>query len=403
MRVLFADKLPDRARTRLMSAGFQVRVDSKLDGDTLVGALGEWAPDVLVVRSTKVPKAAIDAGSSLSLIVRAGAGVNTIDLDAASRLGIHVSNTPGKNAVAVAELTFALLLALDRHVAEGAAALRAGSWDKERFSKAMGLKGRRLGVLGMGDIGREVVTRALAFGMEVHAWSRSLTDDAAGLLGVRRHATPEDVARRADVLTLHLALTPETRGLVGDSILSALRPGALLLNTSRAEVLDEAALLAALEQRGLRAGLDVFAGEPSVGKAAFDHPLARHPSVVGSHHIGASTDEAQEAVADEVCAIIEGYRRTGSVRNCVNLAARSAATHVLAVRHRDRVGVLASVLGCLREGALNVQEMDNVLFAGGMAAIARISVAGVPPEAVVARVRLVPDVLAVTVVPVTAG
>ncbi len=398
MRVLFADKLPDRARVDLASSGFEVKAEAGTQGDALVARLAEWNPDVLVVRSTVVEARHIAAARNLSLIVRAGAGVNTIDLTAASAAGIYVSNTPGKNAVAVAELTFALMLGLDRHIAEGAAELRAGRWDKGRFSKARGLKGRALGILGMGDIGQAVAARAQAFGMEVHAWSRSLTPAAAQKLHVIRHDRPEDVARQAHVLTLHLALTNETRGFVGESILSAMRPGAVLINTSRSEVVDETALRVALDGRGLRAGLDVFSNEPKGSTGDFDNPIARHPSVLGSHHIGASTDEAQEAVADEVVAIIRGYRSTGRVANCVNLARRTAATHVLVVRHRDRVGVLAGVLGVLREGSLNVEEMENTIFAGGEAAVARIHTAGAPTGSVVERLGKLDDVLAVSVV-----
>ncbi len=373
-------------------------MDGSLEGDSLTAFVKQHPTDVLVVRSTKVPKETIDAASNLSLIVRAGAGVNTIDLASCSRLGIHVSNTPGQNAVAVAELTLALLLAVDRHIVEGAVALREGTWDKARFSKAEGLAGRRLGIIGMGDIGREVTRRALAFGMFVHATSRSLTAEQAAALGVVRRATPEQVAENVDVLSVHLALTPETRGSIGASVFAALRPGATFLNTSRAEIVDEDALLHALNHNNLRAGLDVFLGEPAGGTGLIDHPVARHPRVVGSHHIGASTEQAQGAVAAEVCAIIEGYRATGRVKNCVNLAIETAATHVLAIRHRDRVGVLAAVLGCLREANLNVQEMENTIFAGGEAAIARIHIAGAPPPAATDRVRNVPDVLAVTLV-----
>jgi len=399
LRVLFADKLPDQARTRLASAGFEVLAEPALAGDSLTARLAEVTPDVLVVRSTKVTAAHVAASRSLSLVVRAGAGVNSIDLDACSGAGVFVANCPGKNAVAVAELTFALLLAIDRHVVDGAVDLRAGRWNKAAYSKAEGLKGRTLGLLGFGGIGRAVARRARAFGMPVIAWSRSLTDEEAAEAGVQRAASPEDVARQCDVLSVHLALTPETRGLVGESVFTSLRHGSVVLNTSRAAVLDEAALLSALDQRDLRAGLDVFSGEPSAKVGAFEHPLGAHPSVVGSHHIGASTTQAQQAVGDEVCRIVEGFRDQGQVGNCVNMLLRSSADQRVVVRHRDRVGVLAGILALLREDAINVQEMENLVFPGG-AAIARIQVTGSPSPDLCARLASVEHVLHASVAPI---
>ena len=384
MRVLFADKLPDRARVRLASKGFEVRSEPKLDGDALVERLREWDPEVLVVRGTKVTAERAQAGRKLSLVVRAGAGVNTIDVPACSGRGIFVTNCPGKNAVAVAELTMGLILALDRRIPDGVTDLRAGRWAKGKYSAASGLKGRTLGVIGLGDIGRAVARRARAFGMPVVGWSRSLTEESAAEADVRRAGSPEDVARAADVVSVHLALTRETHGLVGESVFAAMKHGALFVNTSRAEVVDEVALLRALDEKGIRAGLDVFAGEPTGNEGPFESPVARHPSVYGTHHIGASTDEAQEAVGDEVCRIVLAFRDEGKVLNGVNSLVRSAATHRVTVRHLDQVGVLASVLGVLREEAINVQEMENVIFPGG-AAIARIQVSSAPDDGAIGR------------------
>lgn len=399
MRVLFADKLADKARTRLAGNGFEVIVEPGLEGESLREALGRVDPTVLVVRGTKVKPEHVEAGRSLSLVIRAGAGVNTIALDACSQAGVFVANCPGKNAVAVAELTIGLMIALDRHIADNVVDLRQGRWNKGLYSKARGLAGRTLGVIGTGQIGCEVIARAKAFGMPVVAWSRSLTDEAAEALGVRRFDTPEEVARRADVLSIHVALTPATRGLVGASIFEALRPGAIFLNTSRAEVVDEQALLAALDEKNLLAGLDVYSEEPSGKAGDFDHPLAKHPRVYGTHHIGASTDQAQEAVGDEVCRIIETFRATGRAPNVVNLADRTRADHVLVVRHRDRVGVLASVLDALREESINVEEMENTIFDGAEAAVARLHVAGAPSPALVDRILRAEHVLAASVLP----
>jgi len=397
MRVLFAEKMPEQARARLASSGFEVRSEPALEGAALAELLRSWGPDVLVVRGKKVTKEHADATGRLSLVVRAGAGVNTIDVAACSARGIFVANCPGKNAVAVAELAFGLLLAIDRHIPENVADLRAGKWNKGLYSKARGLKGRTFGIIGMGEIGTAVAQRAAGFEMPVVAWSRSLTKERAAELGVERAASPDEVARKSDIVSVHVALTPETKGLVNQAVFAAMRPGAIFLNTSRAEVVDDAALLRAIEERGLKVGLDVYSGEPSGKDGPFDHPLARHPAVIGTHHIGASTDQAQEAVGDETCRIIERFRDHGEVPNCVNLLVRSAATHRITVRHLDRVGVLAAVLDLMREAEINVQEMENVIFPDG-AAIARVQVSRSPDDALLRRLAALEHVLAVSVV-----
>lgn len=239
----------------------------------------------------------------------------------------------------------------------------------------------------------------MAFDMPVYAWSRSLTDDKAALYGVRKVDSPEELARKVDVFSVHLALTPGTRGLVGESVFGALKHGSLFLNTSRSEVVDEGALTAALDQKRIRAGLDVFEGEPSGATGTFDSALARHPGVLLTQHIGASTQQAQDAVADEACRIVETFRATGRAPNSTNVADQTAADHVLVVRHLDRVGVLAKVLDSLRRGRLNVQEMENTIFAGAQAAVARIEVAGVPGSELLSEIRAHEEVLAVSVVP----
>ena len=300
----------------------------------------QFRPDVLVVRSTKVPEAVLAAGA-LKLVVRAGAGYNTIDVAAASRRGIYVSNCPGKNSVAVAELAFGLILALDRQIADNVIALRQGQWNKSGFSKARGLFGRTLGLIGLGQIGREVASRARAFGLPVVAWSRSLTDDVARQLGVTRKDSPAAVAAAADIVSLHVALNPQTKGLIDAAFFAAMRPGAYFINTSRAEVIDQAALARAVQEKGIRAGLDVFAAEPAGGAGEFADPIVKLPGVYGTHHIGASTEQAQEAIAAETVRIIRTFQQTGQVPNVVNLARTTPATCALVVRHLDRPGVLA--------------------------------------------------------------
>ena len=414
MKILIADKFEQSGLDGLRAAGCEVVSDPGLKDRALEQAITETGADVLVVRSTKVTASMLDAGR-LSLVVRAGAGYNTIDVAAASARGIYVSNCPGKNAIAVAELAFALILAIDRRVPDNVAELRAGRWNKSEYAKAQGLYGRALGLLGVGSIGREMIRRAAGFGLDVVLWSRRfdgesrpLTDQEARELDVEealRQVTielapdPGDVAARADVLSVHLALGPETKGIVGASLLERLKPGAIFINTSRGELVDEAALAAAVRGRGVRAGLDVFGGEPPGGTADFANELVSLPGVYGTHHIGASTEQAQEAIAAETVRIVRTYRETGRVPNVVNLATRTPATHMLIVRHRDRPGVLAHVFDHLRRAGLNVQETENIVFEGAEAAVARINLDGNPPPAVCDAIKMGnSDVLAIQVV-----
>ncbi len=386
MKVLIADKFEQSGRDALDAAGYDYSYQPDVKDESLVEAIRGYSPDVLVVRGTKVTEPMLDAGA-LKLVVRAGAGYNTIDVAAASRRGIYVSNCPGKNSIAVAELTFALILALDRRIADNVIQLRAGQWNKKEFSKARGLYGRTLGLVGTGQIGQEVIKRAHAFGMPVVAWSRSLTPELAEALGVERADSPLDVARAADIVSVHVALKPETRGFLSADFFNAMREGAYFINTARGEVVDQSALVNAMHERKLRAGLDVFAAEPTSAVGEFTDEIGREPNLYGTHHVGASTDQAQEAIAAETVRIMRAFKETGKVPNVVNLAARTPATHLLVVRHRDRPGVLAQVLGAIRAAQINVQEMENIIFEGAQAAVARINLEAAPPVEMLTRLR----------------
>ena len=390
MKVLIADKFEKSGIDGLKAAGCDVVYQPDLKDDTLTAAIRDTGADVLVVRSTTVTAPMLEAGA-LSLVVRAGAGYNTIDVATASKRGIYVSNCPGKNAIAVAELAFALLLSLDRRIPDNVAELRAGTWNKKEYSKARGLYGRTLGLLGYGNIGQEVARRAHAFGMPIVVWSRRFATGrdrvADEPIPMTLAASPEDVAERSDVLSIHLALTPETRGLVNAAVLGKLKAGAIVVNTARAEVVDDSALAQAVRERGVRVGLDVFADEPKDATGAFSDAIASLPNVYGTHHIGASTDQAQEAIAAETVRIVASYKDSGKVPNVVNLAKKTPATHMLVVRHRDRPGVLAHVFDRLRSGAINVQETENVIFEGAQAAVARINLDGAPPDALLREIQ----------------
>jgi D-3-phosphoglycerate dehydrogenase len=387
LKVLIADRFEQTGIDGLRAAGCDVLYQPDLKDAALADAIRSSGADVLVVRGTSVSAAALEAGQ-LGLVVRAGAGYNTIDVAAASRRGIYVSNCPGRNAIAVAELTFALMLALDRRVPDNVADLRAGRWNKKEYSKARGLFGRTLGLIGYGSIGAEVAQRAHAFGMPVVVWSRRFAGAQPEVaMPFRVVDSPERLAAMSDVVSVHLALTKETRGFVNASILGRMRPGTIFINTARAEVVDPAALLDAARDGGIRVGLDVFAGEPGAASGDFSDPLLALPNVYGTHHIGGSTDQAQEAIAAETVRVVAAYMSTGRVPNVVNLAAKTPATHRLIVRHRDRPGVLAHVFDVLKSGGVNVQETENVIFEGAEAAIARISVDTLPSASLLAAIR----------------
>jgi D-3-phosphoglycerate dehydrogenase len=381
MKVLIADKMSSQTEVALRELGATLEVKPDLSADDLPAAIGD--AQVLIVRSTKVTAATIAAGKKLSLIVRAGAGVNTIDVDAASQRGIYVTNCPGKNSAAVAELAIGLLIACDRRIVNATNDLRNGQWRKKEYGKARGLRGRTLGIIGMGMIGKEVVCRAQGLGMQVLAWSRSLTPEMAEELGVEYCATPLTLARRSDAVTLHVAAAAETNGLINKEFLDALPNGAILINASRGEVIDQGALIEAIQRKNLRVGLDVFADEPKPDEAPFaDTELAK--LVTATPHIGASTDEASEAIAEESVRIIRLFRETGKPVNTVNMCARTPATHSLVVRHFNRVGVLASILDLLREEGINVEEMENTIFAGAKAACCTLQLDTPPSDAIIA-------------------
>jgi D-3-phosphoglycerate dehydrogenase / 2-oxoglutarate reductase len=397
MRVLIADSFERSGVDALTAAGMEITVDPALSGASLAEAVAAQRPDVLVVRSTKVPEDVLAAGP-LKLVVRAGAGYNTIDVAAASKRGIYVSNCPGKNSIAVAELAFGLVLALDRRIVDNALDLREGRWNKSAYSKAAGLYGRTLGLIGVGGIGGAMIARAKGFGMKVVAWSRSLTPARAEELGIVALESPLAVAAAADVVSVHVALNDGTRGLCGADFFAAMKPGALLVNTSRGEVVDEAALTKAIEDKGVRAGLDVYADEPSGGSGDYTGSIGKNAGVYGTHHIGASTSQAQEAIAAEAVRIITVFAATGEVPNAVNIALTTPAVCSLVVRHLDRPGVLAACLDAVSRAGINVQEMSNTVFDGSEAAVATISLEVVPSAELLETIKSAEHVLDASVV-----
>ncbi|MGA2177200.1 MAG: 3-phosphoglycerate dehydrogenase [Verrucomicrobiota bacterium] len=391
MKTLVADTFPPSHLHRLQQIGCQVDYQPSATAEDLPSLASSCK--ILLVRGKRVTSRTLHASPHLALVLRAGAGVNTIDVQAASSRGVFVSNCPGKNSIAVAELVFALLLALDRRVPDAVAALRAGRWNKKEFSRADGVFGKSLGVIGVGSIGREVIHRARAFGLRVLAWSPSLTPQLAGQLGVERRDNVDDIFREADIVTLHVALKAETRQLANASRLGLMKPRAILINTSRGEVVDQAALRQALESKHIRAGLDVFDPEPAEAVASFNDPLLQSPDLCATPHIGASTEQAQNAIADEAIRVIETFIKTGLVLNCVNLARRTPARWQLVVRHHDRVGVLAFVMDHIRRAGLNIEEVQNLVFDGALAASCRIQLGGEPPASLLSTIQQNPDII----------
>ena len=396
MRVLFADAVEPSTLEILREAGHACDVEPSLSAEDLPGRI--TGIEVLVVRSTRVTAETIRAARDLELIIRAGAGTNTIDVEAASELGIYVTNVPGRNAIAVAELTMGLLLAIDRRIADNVADLRAGTWNKSAYAKAEGLFGKLLGVVGVGEIGLAVAERASAFGLGVRAIRKDRApevEERIQAIGMELVDSLEELVSTSDIVSIHLPAAPETEGMFDARLLGRLKEGAILLNTSRGDIVDEAALLDAIDERGLRVGLDVYPDEPASGAAEWSSKLAQHPNVVGTHHIGASTAQAQRAVADGVVEIVDAFVR-GEVRNVVNLEPGRLGTHSLHIRHFDRVGVLAGVLDILRRRGLNVEQMQNRIFQGGEAAVATIDVVGDVGPDLVAALEELPDVIHVS-------
>jgi D-3-phosphoglycerate dehydrogenase len=358
-RVLAADGLQRVGVDALRKHGLDVEVVGALDERALIARLPEY--EGLIVRSaTKVTRAAIAAAARLEVIGRAGAGVDTIDVDAATERGIIVMNTPGGNTTAVAEHTLALLLALARRISVADATLKAGRWEKSRL-QGVELLGKTLGILGLGRIGSEVARRALAFRMQVIAYDPYLTREAAERLGVESVELDELLAR-ADFLTIHAPLTGDTRRLLGEVELARMKPGVRLVNCARGGIVDEAALARALASGHVGgAGLDVFEQEPPPP----DHPLLRFEQVVATPHLGAATDEAQSAVALAIADQVADVLVRGIVTNAVNLPAVDAETRREQAPYSGLAAAMGRFLAQMAEGRMAEARLT---FAGELAA-----------------------------------
>ena len=354
--------------TELKAQGIDIKYDKALNGETLEAALKEFQPTILVVRSTKVQQPHLDANPSLELIIRAGAGFDTIDVAYASKKGVFVANCPGKNSTAVAELAMGMILNVDRRLADGVALLREGKWRKATFASCLGLKGRTLGVIGFGNIGRLIADRAKAFEMKIAAADPFLTPEGAKAAGVQYCATNDELLAVSDIITLHVPALPSTKGMVNAEFLGKMKKNGVLLNTSRGDIINEADLIAHLDANpDFYYACDVYQGEPSTGSADdFQHKLAQHPRVYGTHHIGASTKQAEAAIGEESVRIIKKFAATGAVDdgNCVNKSRppKAEESHSLAIVHESKAGVLAHILATVDKHGILVQEFNNLVL-----------------------------------------
>ena len=319
MKILIADSFPESHIDELTRLGHEVVSNPALDAATLPQAIADHA--ALLVRSSIVTTDTLASGKSLKLVIRAGAGTNTIDKSGAADRGIRVCNVPGANSIAVAELVMGLIIAIDRNIAAGAADLRNRVWNKKKYSGGRGLYGQKIGILGLGAIGLAVAERARAFGTGVYAIAKPGRSDKASIrisdAGIIQLDSQDEILKTCDIITLHMPSTDNTRNMVNQSFLNQMKDGAILINTSRGDLVDEAALIEAMETKGIRAGLDVYRNEPDSGSARFESALANHESVCGVHHIGASTAQAQTAVANGVIDVIHSFVN-GKLINCVN-------------------------------------------------------------------------------------
>ncbi len=312
MKVLIADKFPENYIQTLREKEIEVIYEPKLGENDIPNA----AKDVnfIVVRSTNVNAAAINAASNLKIVIRAGSGYNNIDVKAATAKGVSVANTPGKNSIAVAELAMGLIIALDRRIPDNVKDFNNGIWNKAKYSKAEGLYGKTIGIIGVGNIGKEIAKRAQAFGMKVIGYDIVISEG----IGIDYIDNVEKLISMSDVISLHIPANPQTKGMFNDKLFGLMKKGAMLINTSRAEVIDEDALIKAVKEKSIFAGVDVFNDEPEGKDGTVISKLQNIDGIYVTHHIGASTEQAQDAVAEETLKIIIEYKNTGKVLNRVN-------------------------------------------------------------------------------------
>lgn len=339
-RVIVLDNIAAEGLDILKSAsGIQFEIKTGLAGEELREALTHF--DGAVCRSgVKITEEALKGNTSLKAIVRAGVGTDNIDKSAAARLGIVVMNTPTGNTVSTAEHTMALMLGLSRNVAPAHASLKAGQWDRKKFSGNQ-LAGKTLGIIGLGRIGQEVASRAKAFDMNLVGFDPFLSNEKAEKLGIKKFESVDEILPLIDYLTVHTPLTPETKGIIGKEQIAKMKKGVRLINCARGGIYQQDALVEGIESGQLGGvALDVYESEPCT-----DSPLFGLDRVLCTPHLGASTEEAQINVAVEAVELLVNYLQTGEVKHAVNTVAIDPQTMNALRSHCDvayRLGILLS-------------------------------------------------------------
>lgn len=371
MRILIADLFSLSHIESLKSQGCEVLYDDKLNGESLEKAIASFDPHLLVVRSTKVQVNHFTAGKSLEAVIRAGSGYDTIDKNGANEKGIFVANCPGKNSVAVAELAFGLLLAIDRRIVSNDTELKAKKWNKGEYINCKGIKGRTLGIIGFGNVGQEMAKRALAFDMNVIVSSRTKPTPSDARIKVAENL--DELLGSSDIVTLHLPSTSVSKSMVTADFLNKMKKDGVLINTSRGALIDEKALVQHLnENPQFWCGLDVFLDEPTDKKGAFTNDLAQHPRTVGTHHIGASTKQSEEAIGQEAYRMILEYKKTGIMPNCVNMSVVSTNIKVLGIKYHNTPEFFEGMFAVVAKNKVKVLEAKTEVFEKGTTGISKI-------------------------------
>lgn len=390
LKILVADKFPDKYIQQMKDLDLEVIYGPKLGEKDLPEAAKDV--DILVVRSTVVNEETIINSKKLNLIIRAGSGVNNINIPAANKKGIYVTNCPGMNAVAVAELAIGLMIALDRSIPDNVSDFNKGIWNKDKYSKGKGLKGKTLGLIGVGNIGKEVAKRLLAFEMNVYGKDISRIEGVP----IKDFSEMDQLIPLCDIVSIHLPATPQTKGLFNKQMFESMKDGAYLINTSRHEIVIEDDLLEAIKTKNIRYACDVFKGEPEGKAGEVSSKLQNNPNIYVTHHIGASTEQAQDAVAEETINIIKKFVHSGVIDHWVNRAKFIDANFQLVVKHYDKPGVLAAVLDVIRAGNINIEEIENIIFEGGIVASCTMKLHSAATAEMLKQISENPNVISVS-------
>jgi len=344
-KILVLDKLAKEG-VKILQKDFEVDCIDKITPEELKKIVSKYAA-VIVRSQTQLDKDIIEKATSAKVMGRAGVGVDNIDVEAATRKGIIVMNAPGGNTISTCEHTFGMMLALSRNIPQAHGVLSGGVWEKSKF-KGVELHNKNLGIIGLGRIGSEVAKRARAFGMNVYAYDPYISEEKAKTLGVAK-ASLDGIIKNCDYITVHLPLTEETKDLISEEELSAMKPTAFLINCARGGVVNEAALANALKEKKIKgAALDVFEKEPP----AADNPLLKLDNIVVTPHLGASTDEAQVSVAIEMAECVRDVLQGRGMKNVINFSSFDSETYKKLEPYNNLCETMGRFLSQIIEGGI---------------------------------------------------